>query len=301
MPEGKNPDDIVRTGGASAMSALLDNAEPLTDMIWRSETEGQVFDQPERRAKLNDSIRSVLATIGNVEIRAFYAEHFKEKRAALFAPKTVTPVRGAPGDLPWLNRARAVALTGETRRSRLALQGAGDNRDVLEAEILRLALGAPDALDGVSDSLCEVAFANQLLDTVRGRLISACLELTSMNDHVSSTALVKMAHSGMSLEGKECIDRLAKAIDDTCTASALQAAVDRYLCIVAVESEKPDRDTDFVTSDDDIAYRRMLEARKAGEKARQSNLYPPDENETVSVQDFIDQKIWIKKPGSRNP
>ena len=56
MPDGKDPDDLVRSGGVSAMQSLLDKAEPLSEMIWRSETEGQSFDQPERRAKLNDSI-----------------------------------------------------------------------------------------------------------------------------------------------------------------------------------------------------------------------------------------------------
>ena len=50
MPDGKDPDDMVRTGGASAMRLLLDKAEPLTEMIWRSETDGHTFDTPERRA-----------------------------------------------------------------------------------------------------------------------------------------------------------------------------------------------------------------------------------------------------------
>lgn len=298
MPEGKDPDDMIRSGGAGAMQALLQKAEPLSEMIWRSETEGQIFDQPERRAKLNDSIRSVLGTIGNPEIRAYYADHFKEKRAALFAPPAAA-MRAKPGDMPWSNAVRAIAATGETRRSRLAGEGRDQVGHALEAEILRLALGAPEALDQASDSLGDVTFANQLLDSIRGRLISAYLDLSSSDAHVSSAALIQMARQGMNPQGIERMDRLADSIDETCSRAALLAAVDRYRCVIAVESERPDRDSDFATSDDDVAYRRMLAARKAREMARQRNLYPPEENETVSVQDFIDQKIWIKTPGSR--
>lgn len=302
MPDGKDPDDMVRSGGATAMRALLEKAEPLADMIWRSETEGQTFDQPERRAKLNDSIRSVLGTIGNVEIRNFYADHFKQKRAVLFAPaKSIGGVGTGPfrPGMAWNGPQRPLSATNETRRSRLAAQGASQARETLEPEILRLAIGAPDALEAASESLCDMTFANHLLDMIRGRLISAYLDLSSMDAHVTPATLIKKARSGMSPQGNERMDVLLGGIDETCTETALLAAVDRYRCILAVESEQPDRDSDFAASDDDVAYKRMLEARKATEMALQSNLYPADEDEKVSVQDFIDQKIWIKTPRPR--
>jgi DNA primase len=298
MPEGKDPDDMVKTGGASAMQLLIDKAEPLSEMIWRSEIEGQSFDQPERRAKLNDSIRSVLGTISNVEIRNYYIEHFKEKRAALFAPakSANTPFRP---NTPWNATIRPSGPTNETRRSRLAAEGAHHARQALESEILRLAMGAPDGMETAVDALSDVTFANPLLDMIRGRLISAYLDLSTMDVHLTTNALIAKARTGISSQGNERIDHIASGIDDTCTETGLLAAVERHRCILAVESEKPDRDSDFAVSDDDVAYRRMLEARQAREEARQTNLYPADEDENVSVQDFIDQKIWIKTSRSR--
>lgn len=298
MPDGKDPDDIVRSGGAAAMRRLLDRAEPLAEMIWRSETEGQSFDLPERRAKLNESIRALLGTISNPEIRQFYADHFRAKRQELFAPRKA---EGAFGPNPAWSAGpfKIVAATSETRRSRLAADGAHHAREGLEAEIVRLALGDPDGLETSVETLAELGFANQMLDMIRSRLISAYLDLSSGDAHVTSDALVHKARLGMTPLGTERIDALATGIDETCTETALLAAVTRYRSIVAVETEQTDRDLDFARKDDDIAYRRMLEARKAREAARQSNLYPLDEDEKVSVQDFIDQKIWIKTPRSR--
>ena len=298
MPEGKDPDDMVKTGGASAMQLLIDKAEPLSEMIWRSETDGQAFDQPERRAKLNDSIRGVLGTIGNVEIRNYYVELFKEKRAALFAPAKAAGATYRPTS-GWSGPQRPLSATSETRRSRLAAEGAHHARQALEAEILRLVLGAPEGLEGAVDDLSDVTFANQLLDMIRGRLISAYLDLSSTDANLTTSTLIQKARTGITPQGTERIDLIASGIDETCTESALLAAVERHRCIVAVESEQPDRDSDFAVSDDDVAYRRMLEARQAREDARQTNLYPAEEDEKVSVQDFIDQKIWIKASRTR--
>jgi len=202
MPDGKDPDDMVRAGGVTAMQALLDKAEPLTEMIWRSETEGQTFDQPERRAKLNDSIRGVLGTIANPEIRSYYVEHFKEKRAALFAPAPAAGAANRPS-MGWNGPLRPIGPTNETRRSRLAAEGGHHARQALEAEILRLALGAPEALETVGDSLSDVDFANQLLDMIRGRLISAYLDLTSTDSHLDSAALLEKTRLGMPPQGIE--------------------------------------------------------------------------------------------------
>jgi len=298
MPDGKDPDDIVKTGGSTAMQSLLDRAEPLSEMIWRSETEGQSFDQPERRAKLNDSIRAVLKTIENVEIRNYYADHFKEKRSSLFAPVKSESSAFRP-NTSWNGPARQLGPTNETRQSRLAAEGAHHAQQALETEILRLFMGTPEGLEGAVDSLSDVRFANHLLDMIRGRLISAYLDLTASDADLTSTALIEKAKAGFETQGVERLALIASNVDDTCTEVAFFAAIERHRCILAVETEQPDRDSNFAVSNDDLAYKRMLEARQAKENAQKTNLYPVDEDEKVSVQDFIDQKIWIKTPRTR--
>ena len=52
-------DDLIRAGGAGAIRAVLDQAQPLVDLLWRRETEGRVFDSPERRAALDKALAYV--------------------------------------------------------------------------------------------------------------------------------------------------------------------------------------------------------------------------------------------------
>ena len=48
MPEGQDPDDVIRAGGPSALQTLLDKAMPMVDLLWQREIQGKVFDSPER-------------------------------------------------------------------------------------------------------------------------------------------------------------------------------------------------------------------------------------------------------------
>lgn len=299
LPDGQDPDDLIRNSGSGAMRTVIDQSEPLAEMIWRSETEGQAFDTPERRAKLNESVRKTLAGISHREIRDYYIDDFKERRTALFAPsKPATGANHSRKD--WRVGAMQQHLpTNETRRSALAAGGKVHPRNALETEILRLSLGAPDGLHDVCDSLADAHFANQALDLIRSALISAYFDLSAQDDSVTPEALLNEARARMTASGIEQIDRIASGVDDSCTRRNLRAAMERHRCSVAVEDEQPDRDSEFAGSADEVTYKRMLAARRARELARQSNLYPPDENETVSVQDYIDQKIWIKTPKTR--
>ncbi|MBN2761249.1 MAG: DNA primase, partial [Rhodobacteraceae bacterium] len=53
LPEKMDPDDILRQGGPAAMTKLIDGAVPLVQLLWQRETDGQVFDSPERRSALD--------------------------------------------------------------------------------------------------------------------------------------------------------------------------------------------------------------------------------------------------------
>ncbi len=50
LPDGQDPDDLVRAGGRAAISDVLASARPLADVLWTRETESGRFDTPERRA-----------------------------------------------------------------------------------------------------------------------------------------------------------------------------------------------------------------------------------------------------------
>jgi DNA primase len=83
LPEGQDPDDLARSGGAAALEPVLAAARPLADMLWAKETEAAPSDTPERRAALARRIREAVATIRDETIRRFYRDDVETRLAAL--------------------------------------------------------------------------------------------------------------------------------------------------------------------------------------------------------------------------
>lgn len=84
LPQGMDPDDLIKAQGAPAMQKVLDAAQPMVNLLWRRETEGRVFDSPERKAALDKTLRAALKKIADPSIRAHYGEDIKRLRLDLF-------------------------------------------------------------------------------------------------------------------------------------------------------------------------------------------------------------------------
>jgi DNA primase len=86
LPEGQDPDDLLRSGGREAVSEVIGAARPLADMLWQRETETGGFDTPERRAGLDQRIAEVTNQINDPSVRKYYRQDLDERVRALFAP-----------------------------------------------------------------------------------------------------------------------------------------------------------------------------------------------------------------------
>jgi DNA primase len=86
LPQGQDPDDLVRSGGREAVSDVIGAARPLADMLWARETEGHSFDTPERRAALEARINEVITAIGDEAVRRYYRQDFSARLSQFFAP-----------------------------------------------------------------------------------------------------------------------------------------------------------------------------------------------------------------------
>ncbi|WP_312797019.1 DNA primase [Tianweitania sp.] len=84
LPEGKDPDDLVREEGPDAFRRSLGEARPLGDLIWSRETGGQVFETPERRAALEQVLREITGRIRDESVRRHYQQDMRDRVHAFF-------------------------------------------------------------------------------------------------------------------------------------------------------------------------------------------------------------------------
>ncbi|WP_082477700.1 DNA primase [Methylobacterium sp. Leaf93] len=83
LPEGQDPDDLLRSAGASAIDRVLDGARPLVEVLWSRATESTPTDTPERKAGLAKNLREMVASIRDETVRRFYKDEIEGRLRAL--------------------------------------------------------------------------------------------------------------------------------------------------------------------------------------------------------------------------
>ncbi|NEU13856.1 DNA primase [Methylobacterium sp. BTF04] len=94
LPEGQDPDDLLRSEGKGAIDRVLEGARPLVEVLWSRATDGAALDTPERRAGLAKTIREMVAGIRDETVRRFYRDEI-EGRLRSLSPQANQGRRGA--------------------------------------------------------------------------------------------------------------------------------------------------------------------------------------------------------------
>jgi len=138
MPAGQDPDDVIRSGGRPAMEKVLDAARPMVQLLWERETEGKVFDSPERKAALDNDLRHALSRIRDPSLRRHYADEIKQLRWDLFrAPRT--PARKGK----WRGGGLPAPARSSTKRSVLVSAAPQFEEELREAVVLATLITHP--------------------------------------------------------------------------------------------------------------------------------------------------------------
>ncbi len=83
LPEGFDPDDMIRKRSPEAFRQALNGAKSMTAMLWRLLLENRPIDTPERLAKLEKDIDETLGQIADKTVQSYYRKDFKKRLWAL--------------------------------------------------------------------------------------------------------------------------------------------------------------------------------------------------------------------------
>ncbi|HET7083960.1 MAG TPA: DNA primase [Rhizomicrobium sp.] len=198
LPSGEDPDSFIAANGAGAMSMLLEAALPLSQLLWRAETEGKDFSTPERRAGLEHSLKEITDRIADGKIADYYRRAFEQmvfesfKRrapAAGTAPGAARgPLRNAlPGSAKFRGDFKPRPLPGSpeavsasVQASALVRSGQAGARHAKEMELGRLLVAAPEIALSEGESLAVLELADPSLDRLRHELLNLAASGSSL-------------------------------------------------------------------------------------------------------------------------
>jgi DNA primase len=169
LPGGQDPDDLIKSQGPQAMQAVIEGAQPMVRLLWQRETEGRVFDSPERKATLDKSLRAALKRISDPSIRTHYGEDIKRLRLELFGQggARVPAFRGAR----FVPKGTPLPASASARQSLLA-QGLAVEEVLREAVILASLILHPSLIHRFESALERLDLTGEDHNRLRALLLA---------------------------------------------------------------------------------------------------------------------------------
>ncbi|MFN4143262.1 DNA primase [Aestuariivirga sp.] len=199
LPEGQDPDDLLKAQGPDALRAVIETAQPLSDMLWQRALTQNDRSTPERRAQFEQELRSVLNSIADDVVRKHYLAEFSERVRGLFRPAGEFRSQGGrrqfgavggrrpfkPGVRPWDVQqpptAQLKRLAGQP-----AFQSGAERRERL---IVLTLINHPELLHEFLDEFASLEMTVPELDSLRTQIIDSAalgsgLDGTDLRGHL---------------------------------------------------------------------------------------------------------------------
>jgi DNA primase len=182
LPEGQDPDDLIKSQGKAAFTDVIEKARSLSDMVWSFETGGGLVPEaPEERAALQTRLRERANSIQDSTVRFHYSQAFDEKIKAFFAPLRQgaqqtwrsggNPGYGRSGAHGYPARGTPRLVVSDTlKNSRLLRPSAVADASPREATIILALVNHPalveDKFEALASLDCETPVAQKVLGDI---------------------------------------------------------------------------------------------------------------------------------------
>ena len=296
LPAGQDPDDLIKAAGPGAMGALLDGAKPLLDLLWARETEGQVFDSPERKAALDRRLQEAVARIPDELTRSHYTEEIRRKRWETFG-----------GGARKQNRSNWQPGNGRNMTGKRGAQPSIP-RGPLPPVNLNMPEHGEDLLEGAALLICA-------LRPTMVTMVEARLERLVPRNAERGALLHDLLTQGESQMGRRCLETLRRDAhlgltpnviqqqEDAAAIAILQNLLDRLEAARATSHELARAESEIQgEADEGLTWRisQTTRARHLAERPELETSGDMDEDRSAlsaQLSGWLDGQIWRKPSG----
>ena len=162
MPEGQDPDDLIRGKGPAAMGRILEKSIPLVDMLWRREVEREVLDSPEAKAGLKNRIFEALREISDEGVRDQYKTALLGRFDKEFGRPKWVPGQGKQS---WSGKQKP------TKSQQSKMQPAAQ-QIARERRLIGAVLEWPELLEAIDQTLFGLKFTSSACQNLQNALLS---------------------------------------------------------------------------------------------------------------------------------
>ena len=193
LPAGQDPDDVIRTGGKAAFEALLAEAEPLVDRMWRHEEEAAALDTPEARAGLRKRLLDHAAAIADGNVRQLYRDEWMSRFDARFRPQQAQQPRRPFAPRGEWKKGRFTPPTPPASQAARAIWQVGVE-PAMAAAVIAGCIRYPVVLHDHVEQIAMFRIGDRALGQLRDAIVEYALNNASLDSEALQTTLAASEH-----------------------------------------------------------------------------------------------------------
>ncbi|MBO9446281.1 DNA primase [Ruegeria sp. R14_0] len=286
MPEGKDPDDLLRAEGPGAVQSVLEGAIPMVKLLWQRETEGKVFDSPERKAALDKALRDKIKLIRDPSIRSHYGQEIKDLRWQLFRPQR------QPQNRQWQPRGKWQPKPAATPGARASFLASSENADIQlrEAAILAIAILNPEVVIQFEAQLEEMECHDPDHAALRAAILRHAIDDPDhLKDHIIETLGSEILENLLALRHVAVIPCVFKPGDVEKAEMTLAEELAKIKALRGLDAEIAEAAEELTELADEALTYRLAQA------AEERNRTSRSQNEDRAVFDIADNGARINR------
>ncbi|MBB3133534.1 DNA primase [Rhizobium pisi] len=189
LPDGKDPDDLVRDDGRAPFDKVMSQAKPLSEMLWNREINTGKFDTPEARAELEARLKQLVAVIADENVRRHYQQDIRDRLNAFFQPQFQNrgngERRGFNGRAGRDNAGKGGPKSPNVISDRLArsglVRGHQDNTALRESVLALTVVNHPSLMIDDYDEIAAIEYDSKPLQRLWSAMLGAAAAVASQH------------------------------------------------------------------------------------------------------------------------
>jgi DNA primase len=177
LPQGQDPDDLLRSGGRAALDTLFEEPQPLVDRLWQHERDAAPLTTPEARAGLKQRLFDHANSIADRNLASLYRDEWLTRFDALVRPQRQQGGASRPFEKRGKydpNTRRFAPPEPPASTTARAISAAGIDATMARALITGFAL-YPHALSAQLEAFAHLPIADRAAAAQRDRLVDAAM------------------------------------------------------------------------------------------------------------------------------
>ena len=317
LPDGLDPDDLVRQQGAEAVREVLAKRRPLVDVLWEREVGAGSLETPEHRAALEVRLQKLVGQIGDANVRLHYQREMRNRLYSLGRGSQTSSARrgsagnGKPGGRepaapsnvspPWRQRER-IRLSGKPvsrypssnppqQERMMATPELASHTQLVqprEAVILKTLLSHPWLIDEHAEDVAALQFASVALTALRDEVLSIhahknSLDTASLHSQLTKSGVAKV----VDLVARTITHRSDRFAEPEASTAEVEAA---WHHIVALHKQQDALQRELRAAEEEWyrdctpqAETRLLDIKQRVARAEAAEAYDAEDDEPTAV------------------